>query len=181
MKQIVFKETVYDVIDETPTHYICPPQRITEGYHYISKNLSETYTPRLVEQARELRGYFKAAIESYGPKRAVPVNIEMLKATTKLEFGAEEHKLFHAFLNILEGYAYPDLLEEQAELMLEHTSATISDMLEPLQETDWDQFEVCLAFNGKAVILPPSTSVYNGIISMLETIISDDVYRKEEG
>lgn len=174
MKKIVFKGTVYDVIDETPTHYICPPQHITEGYHYIAKSKAAEYVPELSRQANELREYFKAAIEAYGPKRAVPVNIEILKANTKLEFGAEEHKLFHAFLNILEGYVHPDLLEEQAELMLEHTNATIDDILERMEEMDSDQFEVCLAFNGKAVILPPVASVYNGIISMLETIISDE-------
>lgn len=38
MKKIVFEKQTYDVIDETSTHYVCPPFRLNEGYHFISKD-----------------------------------------------------------------------------------------------------------------------------------------------
>ncbi len=37
MKQIIFNNTIYPVIDETATHYICPPYNSNEGYYYIDK------------------------------------------------------------------------------------------------------------------------------------------------
>jgi hypothetical protein len=37
MKQIEFEGKKYNVIDETPTHYICEPESLKEGYYLISK------------------------------------------------------------------------------------------------------------------------------------------------
>ena len=37
MKKIEFEGKQYDVIDETETHYVCPPATHNEGYQYITK------------------------------------------------------------------------------------------------------------------------------------------------
>jgi hypothetical protein len=38
MKQIIFNNKKYYVMDETKDHYICEPENNNEGYHWISKN-----------------------------------------------------------------------------------------------------------------------------------------------
>ena len=38
MKKIEFEGKQYDVIDETETHYVCPPANASEGYQYFMKS-----------------------------------------------------------------------------------------------------------------------------------------------
>jgi hypothetical protein len=38
VKKISFEGQTYDVLDETPTHYVCPPENQNEGYHFITKS-----------------------------------------------------------------------------------------------------------------------------------------------
>ena len=41
MKTIQFEGKEYHVLDETETHYICPPEYANEGYHWITKTKVE--------------------------------------------------------------------------------------------------------------------------------------------
>lgn len=38
LDKILFENEIYTVLDESTTHYICPPFNNNEGYHYISKD-----------------------------------------------------------------------------------------------------------------------------------------------
>jgi hypothetical protein len=42
----VYNNKVWEVIDETQTHYVCAPKSITEGYGYIPKDKSITLEER---------------------------------------------------------------------------------------------------------------------------------------
>lgn len=38
MKQIKFNNQIFTVLDETQTHFVCEPQTVSEGYHFISRD-----------------------------------------------------------------------------------------------------------------------------------------------
>lgn len=41
MKRIRFNGEIFPVMDETETHYVCPPYERNEGYNFITKELAE--------------------------------------------------------------------------------------------------------------------------------------------
>lgn len=44
MKKIRFEGEEFYVLDETETHYVCPPYERNEGYNFISKEKAEVIT-----------------------------------------------------------------------------------------------------------------------------------------
>ena len=76
MKQIKFEGQIYDVIDETPTHYVCFPYYNNEWYHYISKE-------RAVEVMDNLIYNLKFAQNTYvGDVNAININVVITKGIT---------------------------------------------------------------------------------------------------
>ena len=75
MKQIVFDGQLYNVLDETPTHYVCPPESINEGYHFITKS-----------KAKEADYYRAYAAQQLGIPYSAVTTQQRVKAKKSLLF-----------------------------------------------------------------------------------------------